>query len=140
MSSKTSSIKPAIEKPKVQFKRMSPEEWRVYKREKNAAFDARKEERMTLHEKILRDEAKQHRKATKIARDNGEWIDIIPSAPMKKKAVLIPDDEPTYTGPKGMFGALNDDEPEEVPIQDQTNECDTHVAKRLNWADECEDS
>lgn len=114
--------------------RMSPEEWKAYKRAQNANFSARKEKSMSQHEKELREKEREQRAATKAAEQAGEWVQTAP--PIKKKKINIELSEPAKKQiTKNLFANFNDDTDEEKEAIEQEPEQRFGQMKRTNWAD-----
>lgn len=131
------------------FKRMSPEEWRAYKRQQNANFLARKENQLSEREKAIKEQHRKQREAVKAAEDSGKWVQIVaPPEPKRKVTIDLKESKPTQKTPAkaNLFANLNDDsddeeEQEQSAAKTPVEEEEEIMGKmaRINWADDSDD-
>jgi hypothetical protein len=107
------------------FKQWTEEERRAHVRAKNLAFLAKKEVRITLTKKRIKEQEKQKKLEMKQKIDACEWV---PTGKAKPKPKATPVAVKVVT--KNAFSALESDE--EVCLDDTPP---TFEKKKFNWAD-----
>lgn len=103
-----------------QFKKYTEEERRAHIRTKNAAYQAKKESRLTETEKRVKEQEKKKKMETKEKLEAGEWVSTGRAKPKKPEVAIVP------IKVKNGFSALESDEECEPKI---------FVKKKINWAD-----
>ena len=107
----------------VVFKKWTEEERRANVRAKNLAYQAKKECRITLTEKRIKEQEKQKKLVIKERMNTGEWVSTgkIKSVEKQVKQEKIVNNN--------AFSALESDEETEQPKPVD------YVRKKFNWAD-----
>lgn len=115
-------------KMSVVFKKWTEEERRAHVRNKNRAYQAKKEERTTLTEKRVKEQEKQKKLDIKERANAGEWVST-----GKAKTIEKGKQGQEKIVKKNAFSALESDEEKEEPKPVD------YVRKKINWADDSDD-
>ena len=110
------------------FVRWTEEERRAHRRAQNAAFQARKTERLTDRQKQVKEEERKKRLETKQAIEQGAWV----TTGAKVKVEKVEKKETVKA--KNGFAALDSDTEEEVDAK-EANETSGWGKQKINWAD-----
>jgi len=114
--------------PAKPFVRWTEEERRAHRRSQNAAFQARKTERLTDRQKQVKEEERKKRLETKQAIEQGAWVTTGAKVKVEKEK------ETVKVKAKNGFAALDSDTEEEVEAK-ETNETSGWGKQKINWAD-----
>ena len=116
------------------FVRWTEEERRAHRRSQNAAYQARKTERLTDRQKQVKEEERKKRLETKQAIEQGAWVTTGAKVKVEKEK------ETDKVKAKNGFAALDSDteeealdsDTEEVEAKDETS---GWGKQKINWAD-----
>ena len=112
------------------FVRWTEEERRAHRRSQNAAFQARKTERLTDRQKQVKEEERKKRLETKQAIEQGAWVTTGAKVKVEKEK------ETDKVKVKNGFAALDSDteDESETPIEAK-DETSGWGKQKINWAD-----
>jgi hypothetical protein len=125
MSAISATIPAKSSKP---FVRWTEEERRAHRRSQNAAFQARKVDRLTDRQKQVKEEERKKRQETKQAIEQGAWV----TTGAKVKVEKVEKKETVKA--KNGFAALDSDTEEEVEAKVEEKEV-VWGKQKINWAD-----
>jgi len=111
------------------FKKWTEEERRAHARARNAAYQAKRADNITLTEKRVKDQERQKKLEAKQKLEAGEWV----STGSQKKEIRVEKPSLEKIVKKNGFSALESDEEEPVEKKSTPNE---YVRKKFNWADD----
>ena len=109
------------------FKPWTEEERRAHRRTQNAAYQARKAERLTERQKQIKEEERKKRQETKQAIEAGAWFTTGVKEKKEKK-------EKEVIKTKNGFAALDTDE--ETETEPETEPEPVWGKQKMNWADD----
>lgn len=124
---------PAKSKP---FVRWTEEERRAHRRMQNAAFQARKTDRLTDRQKQVKEEERKKRQETKQAIEQGAWV----TTGEKVKVEKVEKKETVKVKAKNGFAALDSDTEDEASVEAKEAPVEAKEApiwgkQKINWAD-----
>ena len=122
---------PAKSKP---FVRWTEEERRAHRRSQNAAFQARKADRLTDRQKQVKEEERKKRQETKQAIEQGAWV----TTGAKVKVEKVEKKETVKVKAKNGFAALDSDTEDEAPVEAK-EEAPIWGKQKINWAEDSDD-
>ena len=108
------------------FVRWTEEERRAHRRSQNAAYQARKTERLTDRQKQVKEEERKKRLETKQAIEQGAWVTTGAKVKVEKEK------ETVKVKAKNGFAALDSDTEDEAPVEEKEP---VWGKQKINWAD-----
>ena len=118
------------------FVRWTEEERRAHRRTQNAAYQARKADRLTDRQKQVKEEERKKRQEMKQAIEQGAWV----TTGEKVKVEKIEKKETVKVKAKNGFAALDSDtEEDEAPVKAKETEAPIWGKQKINWAEDSDD-
>ena len=112
------------------FVRWTEEERRAHRRTQNAAFQARKTERLTDRQKQVKEEERKKRLETKQAIEQGAWVTTGAKVKVEKEKK-----ETVKVKAKNGFATLDSDTEDDMPEAPVEEKEPVWGKQKINWAD-----
>ncbi len=115
------------------FTRWTEEERRAHRRAQNAAYQARKVERLSDRQKQVKEEERKKRQEAKVAIEQGAWVTTGAKVEKVKKV-----EKKVTVKAKNGFAALDSDTEDDEPVA----KVEAQVVwgkQKINWAEDSDD-